>query len=81
MWFIQFKIKDGDGEKGESASEDVESEGDTPSHGNWYVKKWATQDIKTRSLFPWTHETMTDFVVGPRMFWDRNERTTPKTTF
>jgi hypothetical protein len=35
-------------------------------------------DIKKdqiRSLFPWTRETMTDFVVGPRMAWDRNERT------
>ena len=35
-------------------------------------------DIKEdqiRSLFPWTRENMTDFVVGPRMSWDRNERT------
>jgi hypothetical protein len=26
----------------------------------------------TRSLFPWTKETMTDFVVGPRMLWERH---------
>ncbi len=36
-------------------------------------------DIKKdeiRSLFPWTRERMTDFVVGPRMLWDR---TSPNT--
>jgi hypothetical protein len=30
-----------------------------------------TEDI--RSLFPWQKETMTDFVVGPRMLWERND--------
>ena len=29
-----------------------------------------------RSLFPWTRETMTDFVVGPQMLWERHS---PKT--
>ena len=71
VWFIQFKIQDGDGE----------SESENPPHDNWYVKKWASQDIKVRSLFPWTHETMNDFVVGPRMFWDRNEKKTYKSTY
>lgn len=36
-------------------------------------------DIKKdeiRSLFPWTRETMTDFVVGPRMLWDRKSPST-----
>ena len=36
-------------------------------------------DLETdeiRSMFPWTRETMTDFVVGPRMFWDRKPRIT-----
>jgi len=36
-------------------------------------------DIKKdeiRSLFPWKRERMTDFVVGPRMLWDR---TSPNT--
>ena len=71
VWFFQFKVKDGEGE----------SESEEPTHGNWYVKKWATQDIETRSLFPWQHETMNDFVVGPRMFWDRNEKRPYESTY
>jgi hypothetical protein len=34
-----------------------------------------------RSLFPWDKETMTDFVAGPRMLWERNEPTIHKTTY
>jgi hypothetical protein len=34
-----------------------------------------------RSLFPWAHETMTDFVVGPRMYWDRNSPKTIKSIY
>ncbi len=33
---------------------------------------------EVRSLFPWTRERMTDFVVGPRMFWERHEPNTYK---
>lgn len=36
---------------------------------------------ETRSLFPWTKEKMTDFVVGPRMFWERNSPNTYRSTY
>jgi len=36
---------------------------------------------ETRSLFPWNGEKMTDFVVGPRMFWDRKSPNTYKSTY
>lgn len=36
---------------------------------------------ETRSLFPWTKEKMTDFVVGPRMFWERNSPSTYRSTY
>jgi hypothetical protein len=72
VWFFQFNADDE--EDGGSASKE-------PPHDNWYIKDWATQDIKTRSLFPWKHETMNDFVVGPRMFWDRNEKRPYESTY
>jgi hypothetical protein len=34
-----------------------------------------------RSLFPWTREKMTDFVVGPRMYWERNSPSTFKSIY
>lgn len=34
-----------------------------------------------RSLFPWDKEPMTDFVVGPRMYWERNQPNTYKSTY
>jgi hypothetical protein len=36
----------------------------------WFLMYDFEKD-EIRSLFPWTRETLTDFVVGPRMFWDR----------
>lgn len=41
----------------------------------WFFMYDVDKD-EIRSLFPWKHETMTDFVVGPRMLWDRHS---PKT--
>ncbi len=41
-------------------------------------------DLETdniRSLFPWKAETMTDFVVGPRMLWERNSPSTYKSLY
>ena len=41
-------------------------------------------DVETdevRSLFPWTRERMADFVVGPRMSWDRKEPNTYKSIY
>ncbi len=34
-----------------------------------------------RSLFPWKGETMTDFVVGPRMLWNRNSPDTYRSIY
>jgi len=38
----------------------------------WFMM-YDIEEEKVRSLFPWDKETMTDFVVGPRMFWERND--------
>ena len=46
--------------------------------GEVWLIMYSTQDDGIRSLFPWERERMVDFVVGPRMFWDRNDR--PKNT-
>jgi len=34
-----------------------------------------------RDLFHWPYETMTDFVVGPRMYWDRHSPSTYKSVY
>jgi hypothetical protein len=44
---------------------------DEPNGEPWFLMYDFEKD-EIRSLFPWEHETMHDFVVGPRMFWDRN---------
>ena len=36
---------------------------------------------KIRSLFQWKDEQMNDFVVGPRMLWDRNSPTEYKSVY
>ena len=71
-WFLQYRVKPED-ENGTPVSE--------PRTGNEYTRAWASQKTEIRSLFPWTRETMTDFVVGPRMFWDRNSRNPYKSTY
>ncbi len=37
----------------------------------WFLM-YDIEEDEIRSLFPWDKETMNDFVVGPRMFWERN---------
>jgi len=44
---------------------------DTTAGEPWLLM-YNIEEDKIRSLFPWTRETMTDFVVGPRMLWERN---------
>ena len=39
--------------------------------GEPWLYMFDVESDEVRSLFPWTGETMTDFVVGPRMYWDR----------
>jgi hypothetical protein len=43
---------------------------DQPVGKPWLLMYDLDED-EVRSLFRWTRETMTDFVVGPRMLWDR----------
>jgi hypothetical protein len=46
----------------------------------WFLM-YNIEEDKIRSLFPWQKETMTDFVVGPRMLWERNSPNTSKSQF
>jgi len=39
------------------------------------------EEDKQRTLFPWEKETMTDFVVGPRMLWERKSPKKYESTF
>ncbi len=39
------------------------------------------EDDEIRSLFPWQGPVMTDFVVGPRMYWERNSPNTYKSIY
>jgi hypothetical protein len=42
--------------------------------GQVWLIQYSTEKDEVRNLFPWDKERMVDFVVGPRMFWDRNDR-------
>ena len=53
---------------------------DDPSGQVWLLE-YGTEKDETRSLFAWDKERMVDFVVGPRMFWDRNDREQYKNTY
>jgi len=46
----------------------------------WFLMYNVEKD-EIRSLFPWTKERVTDFVVGPRMFWDRKSPTNFKSIY
>jgi hypothetical protein len=46
----------------------------------WFLMYDIEKD-KIRSLFPLKGEELKDFVVGPRMRWDRNPKNTYKSTF
>jgi hypothetical protein len=46
---------------------------DDPNGEVWLLKLDAKDD-SVRSLFPWKREPIADFVVGPRMPWDRSEK-------
>ena len=49
--------------------------------GQPWLYMYDVDEGETRSLFPWTRETMTDFVVGPRMLWDRESPSPYKSTY
>ncbi len=46
-------------------------DGDDPDAGHPWFLMYDLDSDDVRTLFPWKHETITDFVVGPRMPWDR----------
>jgi len=71
VWFLQYRLKD----------EEAASEGKEGSEREEYLKAWDNQKTEIRSLYPWTRETMTDFVVGPRMRWERNSASEYKSTY
>ena len=39
----------------------------------WFLQYGVENDNLT-NLFPWEKEPILDFVVGPRMFWDRHDK-------
>jgi hypothetical protein len=41
--------------------------------GEVWLLMYDTKTDQMRSLFPWKYERMVDFVVGPRMYWERHE--------
>lgn len=49
--------------------------------GQPWLMMYDTEKEEIRSLFPWGRETMTDFVVGPRMRWERNSASEYKNTY
>lgn len=49
--------------------------------GDVRILMYDIEKDQIRSLFPWKEEQMTDFVVGPRMRWDRKSPSVSKTTF
>jgi hypothetical protein len=45
---------------------------DNPAEGVWLIKYDTKNDRdEVQSLFPWKKDRLVDFVVGPRMLWDR----------
>lgn len=48
-------------------------DGDDPAAAPWLIM-YNVEDGAIRSLFPWEREPMVDFVVGPRMLWEKNKR-------
>ena len=51
--------------------------------GEVWLTEYETDKAKNgvRNLFPWSKERMVDFVVGPRMFWDRHSPDTYKSVY
>jgi len=83
VWFIEYRVKGED----DCDKKDAESPGAQGGEACAadkvlsYVKAWSAQEPKIRSLFPWEKERMTDFVVGPRMLWDRRSPKTYKSIY
>ncbi len=49
--------------------------------GEVWLLMYDIEKDEIRSLFPWKRERMTDFVVGPRMIWERNSPNTYKSLY
>ena len=46
--------------------------GDDPSGQPWFISYSTGEKSDIQTLFPWDKERIRDFVVGPRMVWNRN---------
>ena len=51
------------------------------AEGEVWILMYNIEKDEIRSLFPWNKERMTDFVVGPRMLWDRRSPNTFKSIY
>jgi hypothetical protein len=49
--------------------------------GEVWLLKYDINKDEVRSLFPWNKERMVDFVVGPRMYWEQNNRPQSKSIY
>lgn len=47
------------------------------SEGEPWLIQYSTKDDSVRNLFPWKYDRMVDFVVGPRMYWERKDPQKP----
>jgi hypothetical protein len=54
---------------------------DTDSDDKVWLLMYNIDKDETYSLFPWDKGEMTDFVVGPRMLWERKDPSGYKSTY
>jgi hypothetical protein len=54
---------------------------DDATGGQVWLVQYNTENDGVRSLFPWDKEPIQDFVVGPRMYWDRRSPNSAKSTY
>lgn len=53
---------------------------DNPDGEVWLIQ-FGTEKDEVRSLFPWNRERLVDFVVGPRMYWERHDPKSYKSVY
>ena len=49
--------------------------------GETWLLQYDTRKDEIRSLFPWEKEPIVDFVVGPRMYWERHSPSTYRSLY
>jgi hypothetical protein len=81
VWFLEYRVKGSEDEKNARADGTPAPAKPKAANPIDYMKAWSAQEPQIRSLFPWEKEKMNDFVVGPRMFWDRKSPNTYKSVY